>query len=177
MEKWFSAATRPLSAMRPASTSRGRGDHSELGADPIGLGGAQLGVQGEGFPPVLTGLLRSAVGLMGGGQALTRAGLLVVVLGLVGHLERGGVLSPGGGGAAGGEQHLAEAVQREGPGGQVAGLRADAERLAEQVAGPLVVTLPEPDQAECGQGLGFADPVADFPEQRERLSGPLDGRS
>lgn len=82
------------------------------------------------------------VGLEGSGQAIMGAGLLVLLTRLIRCLERGRVLGTCGGGAAGGEQHLAKTVERAGAAGQVPGLRAQREGLAEQGGGLLVLALP-----------------------------------
>jgi len=52
------------------------GSLREPGADLVGFGGADGGIAGEGFPPVVPGLNRVADGLAGAGEPAVRVGLL-----------------------------------------------------------------------------------------------------
>jgi hypothetical protein len=64
----------------------------EAGADVAGFGGADRGVAGEGFLPVVPGLNRVAVGLAGAGDAAVRASLLPWQAGLGCEPQSGGVV-------------------------------------------------------------------------------------
>ena len=91
------------------------GRRSELGAYQVGFGGAELGVAGEGLFPVPTG--RGLVAERGFGVAEAAVGvrLLIGVADLAGQCE--GIVVPGAGlgRVAGGEEDLAEQVERFGP--------------------------------------------------------------
>src|SRR5450432_4611362 len=84
----------------------------EVGADLIGLGGAEADVEGKGFLPVAAGLVRIAVRVVGVSEAVVGARLLVFLASLDRHAERGGVLSASIRTPAGGEEHFTEAVER-----------------------------------------------------------------
>lgn len=94
----------------------GRG---ELGADLVSLGGAEIGVDGEGLLPVAAGLAVVTGGVVSTGVAVVGAGLLVLVADLDGQSERGGVLDAGRVGLAGSEEHFTKAVERFGFSGLV----------------------------------------------------------
>ena len=73
------------------------------------------------------------------------------------------------GGLAGGEQQLAQAVERVRLAGQVAGLAAQGQGLLQVAGGLPVAALPQVDDPEVGQRVGLADPVADLAEQGQGL--------
>jgi hypothetical protein len=56
----------------------------ELDADLIGFWGAELGVEGEGFLPMVMGLTRVVVGVVTVREAVVGSGLLVFVAELAG---------------------------------------------------------------------------------------------
>jgi hypothetical protein len=86
----------------------------QLGADLIGFGGAEAGVEGEGLLPVTAGLADLAGSLVGSGEAVMGAALLVFPADLGGQAERGSVLDAGLPRLTGAEEHVAEAIERVG---------------------------------------------------------------
>ncbi|HSZ42842.1 MAG TPA: hypothetical protein VK817_23015 [Trebonia sp.] len=89
----------------------GRGEQE---AHFAGFGGADCGVAGKCFPPVVPGLRRVAVGLVGAGEAAVRAGLLRLGAGLGRELKCGGVVRAGLARVTCLEGDVAEAVARFG---------------------------------------------------------------
>jgi hypothetical protein len=73
----------------------------ELGTDLIGLGGAELGVEGEGLLPVVAGPAQVTGSVTGVAEAIVGAGLLVLVADLAGDGEGVVVLGAGLPGQAG----------------------------------------------------------------------------
>ena len=61
--------------------------------------------------PVVMGRTGVTGGVVGAGEAVVGAGLLVLLADLAGQAERGGVLGAGIAGEAGGEEHFAQAVE------------------------------------------------------------------
>lgn len=91
---------------------------------PDWLGGAELGIEGEGLLPVAAGPTEVAGGIVGVAEAVVGASPLVLVTDLAAQVERLGVLGASTAGLAGGEQDLTEAVERVGFTGLVADLPA-----------------------------------------------------
>jgi hypothetical protein len=107
----------------------------ELGADLVRLGRAEAGVEGEGLCPVIAGLAGPGQRVIGAGEAVVRAGLLVLVADIAGYLARGSVVGAGAAGLVGREMRLAEAVQCVGFTGPVADLLVQGQGLLDAVAG------------------------------------------
>jgi hypothetical protein len=101
----------------------------ELGADLAGFRRAEFGVETKSLLPVLACLARITGGVIGAGEAVVRAGLLVWVASLAGYGEGLVVLSAGLHGQARAGQGFPEAVERLGFGGPVAQFIVDGKRL------------------------------------------------
>lgn len=80
---------------------------AEAGADLVGFGGAEPGVEGQRVLPVAAGLAGVSGGEAGLAEAVAGAGLLVLVAGPAGQGERGGVLGAGGASLAVAQERLA----------------------------------------------------------------------
>lgn len=89
------------------------------------------------------------------GEAVVRAGLLVLVADAAGYVARGSVVGAGAAGLAGGEKRLAEAVQRVGFTGPVADLLVQGQALLNVITGLLGAALPQPDIADPGECVGL----------------------
>ena len=92
---------------------RGLVQGSQLGAEVVGLGNAEVRVEGEGVLPVPAGLIEVARRLVAGGDAVVGAGLLVANAALDGHGQRLGMLATGLLQVAGLLQGLSQAVERD----------------------------------------------------------------
>lgn len=114
---------------------------------------------------VVAGLACVAAGLVGAGEAGVGAGLLVLLADLGCHVERGGMLGAGIGGAPGSQEHLTQAVECGGLNGHVAGLQAEGQGLVQVAGGLLVGLLPEVGDAEDGQYVGLISALAELPAQ------------
>jgi hypothetical protein len=86
----------------------------KLRANLAGLGCAEFGEQREGLLPVTEGSAGVAIDAARPAEPAVGTGLLVPVPALCSQSECDGVFGMGVAGLAGGEQHLAEAVQRVG---------------------------------------------------------------
>jgi hypothetical protein len=133
----------------------------EPGADVVGLGVAEFGVEGEGLLPVVAGLAGVAGGVEGVSEAVVGAGLLEFVADLAGHAERDGVLGAGIFGLADDEEGIAEAVERLGFTGSFA-------ELAEQRQGLLMVADGLLAAAGKGADLTGAPAIPDVWELRRK---------
>lgn len=144
-------------------------DHGEAGADFVGFGGADGGVAGEGFLPVVPGLKRVAIGLAGAGEAVVRACLLQWQAGLGCEPESGGVVRACLTGVTSPEENLTKAVERFGFHSLVADLAEDGKCLL-QIPGSLVVAAePHVNLAEADQAPGFAAWMTHFLEHGQRV--------
>ena len=114
----------------------------EEGADLVSLGGAEFVVAGERFLPMAAGSAGVAAGLVAAGQAVMGAGLLVFVVRLNRQAERGGMPAARVAGPLGGEEGLAQAVERDRLTGWVAQLTVLSQRLLEPADGLPVMALP-----------------------------------
>jgi hypothetical protein len=83
-----------------------------VGADLVGFGHAQVGVEGEGVLVVVAGAGRVGQGVVRVAEAGVGTGLLVPVAEVGGDGEGGGVVGEGVGGSTRGVGGLAEAVER-----------------------------------------------------------------
>ena len=98
--------------------------------------------------------------MVGVGETVVGAGLLVAVADLGGQGERGGMLDPCLAQLSVGAVGLAKAVECLHFTGLVAGLAEKADGPLMVVGGLPVVALPLIDVAEVGQRVGFTVPVA-----------------
>jgi hypothetical protein len=131
-------------------------DPGELGADFASFGGTDGGVAGKGLLPVVAGLGGVSGGVIDVAEADVGVGLLVLVASLAGQTECRGVLAAGVVCLADGEVRLAQAIERLGLTGPVAGLAEQGLGLPELVCGLLAAAQPQVDEAEIAQGTGFA---------------------
>lgn len=92
------------------------------GADLVGFGGAELGVEAERALPVAACPGRIPGGEADPAEAVAGTGLLVLIAGPAGQGERSGMPGAGGAGLALIQQCLGEPVERPGFIGPVAGL-------------------------------------------------------
>src|ERR1035438_2772522 len=125
-----------------------------VGADLIGLGGAEADVESKGFLPVAAGLAGVAGRVAGVSEAVVGAGLLVFLAALGCHAERGGVLGASIRRPAGGEEHFTEAVECNGLTSSVADLTAHSQGLPLVIGGLLITALPQAGIAKSGEGAG-----------------------
>jgi hypothetical protein len=147
----------------------------EVSADLIGLRGAERGVEGEGFVPVVTGLASVAGRLAGAGQAVVGACQLVFLAVAGCAAERGGVLSASIGRPPGGEQRVAETIERSDFTGLVANLTAHSQGLPLVIRGLLIPALPQVGSAQNDEGMNFASPVTALAEHGQGLAEVADG--
>src|SRR6185437_1751435 len=136
----------------------------------MSLRGAEFCVSGEGLPPVVTRLDEVARGVVVAGEAVMGAGLLVLVVDLIGQAERRGLLDLGVAGSPGGEVDFSQAVECLGLTGPVAGFAAYRHCLLEVFAGLLVVSQPRIDDAEVAQGVCLTVPVTSLDACGQRLT-------
>jgi len=104
-------------------------DGDEVVPDLVGLGQAEVGVEGQGVLVVLAGAGGVVEGVVRMTEAGVGAGLLVAIIGIGGDGQRGGVMGEGGGVLGGGAGGFAQAVERPGLAGPVAGLADDGQGL------------------------------------------------
>jgi len=142
---------------------------SELGTDFAGFGGADGVVAGEGLLPVVPGLDRVAVGVVGAGEAAVRAGLLQWRADLGGEPESGGVVFACLAGVTCLEENVPEAVERVGLRLRIAVLAGHGQCLLEVAGRLLVVAEPQVSLAEPDHDLGFAERATEFLEQGQGL--------
>ena len=128
----------------------------EVGADLVGFGQAEVGVEGQGVLVVLAGEGGVAEGAVGVAEAGVGAGLLVAVADVGGDGVGGGVVGEGVGGAAGGVGGFAEAVERPGFAVPVAGLAEDGQGLLVVLGGLGGLAEAGVQGAEAVQRPGFA---------------------
>lgn len=126
----------------------------ELRANLISLGGAEAGVEAEGFLPVAAGPIWVVGDMVGAGQAVVCAGLLVPVAELAGQAEGGGVLDAGVFGLASGDEDFTEPVERVGLNRPVAVLAGHGQGFPEMAGCMLVAVLPQFGKAEVAQHVG-----------------------
>jgi hypothetical protein len=107
----------------------------------MGFGGAEIHIAGKSLLPVVSCMGKDAAGLVGAGQAVVRAGLLVCLPCLGRHAQCGGMLGTCVGGASGGQEHFAEAVERSGLAGQITGVTAQVQGVPQAVGGLFVAAL------------------------------------
>src|ERR1035438_1327377 len=140
----------------------------EVGADLIGLGGAEADVESKGFLPVAAGLAGVAGRVAGLSEAVVGARLLVFLAALGCHAERGGVLSMSIRRPAGGEEHFTEAVERTYFTRLIADLTGHSQGLPLVIGGLLITALPQAGIAKSGEGARLTGSAADLAEQGQR---------
>src|SRR2546429_10030546 len=96
-------------------------DGGEVGADLVGLGCAEVGVEGQGLLVVVARAGEIVEAAVGAAEAGVGTGLLVAVADVGGDGEGGGVVGVGGGVAGGGGGGLAGGGERQGVGVPVGG--------------------------------------------------------
>src|SRR5215469_546333 len=143
---------------------------SQVHADVLGVGDAEVGAERQGVLPVLAGQAVLACRLALASETGVGAGLLVPVTGLDGQGERGGVLGARLPGLSRGVQRFPDAVERLGLAVPVARLAEDGESLPQIVGRLLVAALPQVNHAKVSQGVALADAVARLAEGGEGLT-------
>ena len=123
-------------------------------------GNAEVGEDGERLLPVAACLAGVTEGVPGMAEAVVSTGLLVSQTDPGRQAEGSGKLGPGIAGPPRGEKGLAQAVERVGLTGQVAGLAEHAASLPVQTSGPPQLALVLRYRAEFAQHLGHPVEVA-----------------
>ncbi len=123
---------------------------SQVRADVVGVGDAEVGVERQGVLPVLAGQAVLACCVASVSETGVGAGLLVPVTGLGGQGERGGVLGVSLLGLPRGVQGFPDPVECLGFAVAVAGLAEDGESPPQIIGRLLVAALPQINDAEIG---------------------------
>src|SRR5215470_17847292 len=142
---------------------------SQVHADVLGVGDAEVGAERQGVLPVLAGQAVLACRLARVSETDVGAGLLIPVTGLDGQGERRGVLGARLLGLSRGVQRFPDAVERLSLAVTVASLAKDSESLPQIVGRLPVAALPQVNDAKIGQGVALADAVARLAKDGESL--------
>src|SRR5215472_11548555 len=142
---------------------------SQVHADVLGVGDAEVGAERQGVLPVLAGQAVLACRLARVSETDVGAGLLVPVAGLDGKGKCGGVLGARLLGLSRGVQRFPDAVERLSLAVTVASLAKDSESLPQIVGRLPVAALAQVNDAEIGQGVGLAEAMAGLAVQGEGL--------
>ena len=141
----------------------------QLGSDVAGFRGTKYGEQGQSVLPVVPGLAVVAGNVIGTGQAVVRAGLLIRVADPAGQGERGIVLNAGLAGLAYREQHSTSAVACLDLTGPVAGLPGQGEGLTVVLSCPVIAATSRVGNTESGERGRLTLVITDLAKQNQRL--------
>jgi hypothetical protein len=131
--------------------------------------GAKAGVKILGAAPVITGQAGGAGDVVGGSEAVVRAGALVPVADLAGQAQGGGVLDSSLLSLPGSQHDPADTVERLGLAGPVTALPQQGQRSPVAVGRLLIAALPLIGDSEVREQTGLTGPVTAQPEQGQRL--------
>ena len=120
---------------------------------------AKVGVKIQGAAPVIAGQAGVAGDVVGGSEAVVRAGALVPVADLAGQAQGGGVLDASLLSLPGSQHDLADTVERLGLTCPVTDLTGGCQCPPVAAGRLLVLALAPPDDAQVGQGGGLGRAV------------------